>query len=241
MSGSRSGSGSRTGRTRWRPTLVLVGAALLVWGGLHGCSRTSATSATAPQGAAQPTATHSGSPSAAPSPSAPSPSATSWYTGSYQPAQFAQQVRAHAKEAGVDPQLVMAILYNEDYKPHDPSLERAWQKLKPDSAFGIANMHQAAFDQTKQGRSFASRSWQELPDDPDLAIQAEAWYLHDLAESLPSHRTGSLTEDDLLALGYNTGPGNMQAFARGVPLGPSAQSYLDELRSNWPQAATALG
>ncbi|MFE8949566.1 undecaprenyl-diphosphate phosphatase [Streptomyces sp. NPDC007856] len=36
-------------------------------------------------------------------------------------------------------QWVMAILYDEAYKPHDPSFERAWQKYKPDAVFGIAN------------------------------------------------------------------------------------------------------
>ncbi|MEZ0094725.1 lytic transglycosylase domain-containing protein [Streptacidiphilus sp. EB129] len=215
--------------------------AVLVWGGLHvgGPSSGTAASGTASRGAS-PSGAASGTGQAS-GPAAPSASPTGWYTGSYDPAQFAAQVRTRAREAGVDPQLVLAILYNEDYKPHDPALERAWQRMKPDAAFGIANMHQAAFDQTKQGRSFAGRSWSELPDDPDLAIEAEAWYLHDLAQSLPVHRSTSLTEDELLALGYNTGPGNMRAFARGVTLGPSAQSYLDRLRGNWPTAGHALG
>jgi hypothetical protein len=157
------------------------------------------------------------------------------------PARFAAQVVTHAQGAGVNPQLVMAILDNESYKPHDPALERAWQRLNPDAAFGIANMHRAAFDETKRGRAFAGRAWQELPDDPDLAIQAETWYLHDLAAQLPAKRSTAYTTDELLALGYNTGPGNMKAFARGTQPGPQAQSYLDNLHRNWAKAGDAVG
>ncbi|WP_225447130.1 transglycosylase SLT domain-containing protein [Streptacidiphilus sp. PB12-B1b] len=152
------------------------------------------------------------------------------------PSDFAAPVVDYARQAGIDPQLLMAILYNESYKPHDPSFQRAWLKLKPGAALGIANMHEAAFDQVKAGRSFADRSWLELPDDPDLAIEAAAWYLHDLAAELPAHRTGGYTEDELLAMGYNAGPSNMLAFARGVTPGSQAQSYLDTLHQNWATA-----
>jgi Transglycosylase SLT domain len=134
----------------------------------------------------------------------------------------------------------MAILYNESYKPHDPKLERAWQKMDPDAAFGVANMHRGTFDDTKRGRDFASREWEELPDDPDLAIEAAAWYLHDLAAALPSKWPAKYTKDELLALGYNAGPGNMTAFAKGAQPGPVAQSYLDRLHANWDAAAAAL-
>lgn len=157
------------------------------------------------------------------------------------PVKFAPQVIARAQEAGVDPQLVLAILYNENYKPHDPQLERAWQNLKPDAAFGVANMHRATYEQTRRGRSFAGRDWQELPDDPDLAIQAEAWYLHDLAAQLPANHSGQYTTDELLALGYNAGPGNMKAFARGTKPGAQARTYLTDLRATWAKAGVAVG
>jgi soluble lytic murein transglycosylase-like protein len=156
------------------------------------------------------------------------------------PARFAAQVVTHTSRAGVNQQLLMAILYNESDKPHDPALERAWQKIKPDAAFGIANMHKAAFDDTKRGRDFAGRDWQELPDDPDLAIEAAAWYLHDLAVQLPAKWTGPYTKDELLALGYDAGAGNMKAFARGATPGEVAQSYLDRLRANWAAAQDAI-
>jgi hypothetical protein len=156
------------------------------------------------------------------------------------PARFAAQVVTHAGSAGVDSQLLMAILYNESYKPHDPAAERAWHQIKPDAAFGIANMHKAAFDDTKRRRDFAGRNWQELPDDPDLAIEAAAWYLHDLGIQLPAKWSGPYTRDELLALGYNAGPDNMKAFARGAKPGETAQSYLDRLRANWTAAAQAV-
>ncbi|MFI0737536.1 lytic transglycosylase domain-containing protein [Streptomyces sp. NPDC021100] len=160
--------------------------------------------------------------------------------GDQDPARYAPQVKRYAKEAGVSAQLVMAILYNEAYKPHDPEFEKSWQKMKPDSAFGVANMHRAAYDETKQGRPFADRSWFDLPDDPALAIRAESWHLRDLAAQLPGSWPGSYTKEELMALGYNAGAGNMAAFARGVKPGPQAGSYLANLRGNWPKAAAAL-
>ncbi|MFG2045676.1 transglycosylase SLT domain-containing protein [Dactylosporangium sp. NPDC048998] len=156
------------------------------------------------------------------------------------PARYAAAVRTYAGRAGVNPQLLMAILYNESDKPHDPALERAWQKMKPDAAFGIANMHQSAFDDTKRGRDFADRQWQELPDDPGLAVEAAAWYLHDLAARLPVRWVASYTKDELLALGYNAGPASMIEFAHGAKPGEVAQTYLDRLHGNWVAAGTAL-
>jgi hypothetical protein len=169
------------------------------------------------------------------------PSSSQASTVNPDPAKFAPQIIARAREAAVDPQLVLAILYNESYKPHDPQLERAWQNMKPDAAFGVANMHRATFEQTRRGRPFATRQWQQLPDDPDLAIQAEAWYLHDLAAQLPAKHSGECTTDELLALGYNAGPGNMKAFARGTAPGAQARTYLADLRANWAKAGTAVG
>lgn len=161
-------------------------------------------------------------------------------SAAYDPAHFAPQVLKHAREAKISPRLLMAILYNESDKPHDAGFERAWQKIKPDAAFGIADMHRAAFDETKHGRSFADRRWEELPDDPDLAITAAAWYLHDLNARLPAKWSGPYTRNELLALGYNAGPGNMGAFARGVRPGEIAQSYLDRLHHNWAAATRAV-
>jgi soluble lytic murein transglycosylase-like protein len=161
-------------------------------------------------------------------------------SGSHDPARYARPVRTYAAAAGIDAQLLMAILYNESYKPHDPALERAWQKLNPDAAFGVANMHRGTFDDTKRGRDFAGRDWTELPDDPDLAIEAAAWYLHDLAGRLPASWPGRYTKDELLALGYNAGPGGMASFAAGGKPGLLAQAYLDRLHANWDAAARAL-
>ena len=212
----------RGGRPRLAASAIVAALAGLTLAGCSAPPGTSGSSASTPSSAAAP------STSADPSVTNPDPS------------RYAAQVRTRAAEAGVDPQLVMAILYNESYKPHDPELERAWQKLKPDAAFGVANMHRATFDQTKHGRPFAARAWEQLPDDPDLAIQAEAWYLHDLSAQLPAAH-GKYQTSELLALGYNTGPGNMKAFARGTKPGAQAQSYLDTFRTNQAKAVTALG
>ncbi|MGW3170636.1 lytic transglycosylase domain-containing protein [Streptomyces sp. NPDC001153] len=216
-------------RKRWLP-LVVFALALYV---IVRAAGTPQGDTTPPQGKASSTGP---TPSVSPSVSSPSTSVSS----SYDPADHASQVRARARQAGVSAQLVMAILYNESYKPHDPSFERAWQKYKPDAAFGIADMHRATFDEVRRGRDFAGRRWEELPDDRDLAIEAEAWYLHDLAAELPAHWPVSYTKNDLLALGYNAGAGNMLAFARGATLGSRARSYLDQLHQNWAKAGRAV-
>lgn len=190
------------------------------------------------QGDSAPPADPTPKPTTSTGPTAPSAPTTA--SSSYDPAAYASQVRSRARQTGVSAQLLMAILYNEAYKPHDPALERAWQKYKPDAAFGIANMHRATFDEVKKGRDFANRNWQDLPDDRDLAVEAEAWYLHDLKAQLPAARSTRYTEDELLALGYNTGAGTMLAFARGATPGSQAQAYLDRLHANWARAGRAV-
>jgi soluble lytic murein transglycosylase-like protein len=211
---------------RW--SWVAVGVLLVgVWAA---CSGNDTSPASAPK--TQPTVTK---PKPAPTPTSAKP----WYDD-YDPARFAPEVRRYAKQAGINPQLLMAILYNEDYKPHDPKFERQWAEVDSDPAFGIANMHRPAFDETKRGRDFAKRKWEELPDNPALAIEAAAWHLHDLAKRLPSKRADLYTKDELLALGYNAGGGNMRIFARGRKAGSQAQSYLDRLHSNWAKSAEAL-
>lgn len=218
----------RSRRRRWVVVVVFAVALYVI---IH--------AAGTPQSDAPPPAAASPSGSASPTgPARPSASAT---TSSYDPADYGSQVREEARRTGVHARLLMAILYNEDYKPHDPGLERAWQKYKPDASFGIANMHRATFDETKKGRDFAGRRWDELPDDRDLAVEAEAWYLHDLAAQLPAGWRATYSKDELLALGYNAGAGNMLAFARGATPGSQARSYLERLHANWAEAGKALG
>ncbi|MBH1934361.1 lytic transglycosylase domain-containing protein [Streptomyces sp. AV19] len=226
-------------RNQRRAATRLAAAAALAAVGLTACGSGGSGGGTdggADRKAGRPAASGTASPGASATPADGS--------SRYDPARYAPQVDRYAREAGVSPRLVMAILYNEAYKPHDPEFERSWQKIKPDSAFGIANMHRAAYDETKRGRPFADRSWFDLPDDPALAVRAAAWYLHDLARQLPAQLPAQLpdgyTKDELLALGYNTGAGNMAAFARGARPGPQARTYLNTLRGNWDKAQAAL-
>jgi hypothetical protein len=156
------------------------------------------------------------------------------------PARLADEVRSHADAAGVNPVLLMAILYNEAYKPHVPLLERAWQAFRRDSSFGVANMHRRTYERTRFGRRFAERAWRELPGDPELAIAAAAWHLHDLSTQLPDTTGGAFTTDELLAMGYNAGARNMLRFANGRQPGPRARAYVDRLREHWDQADKAV-
>ncbi|MFC8723012.1 lytic transglycosylase domain-containing protein [Kitasatospora sp. NPDC057198] len=219
---------------KW-PWAVLVLAVLGIWAYERG-GDPAPPPAAAPAASSAPAAGPGSSPAGSPS---PAPAATG-QLDDYSPPRFAPEVKRYAAEAGVNPQLVMAVLFNEAYKPHGPDVERSWQKMKPGASFGVANMHRAAYEETRRGRPFADRPWEDLPDDPGLAVRAAAWYLHDLGAQLPAHPATSLTRDELMALGYNTGAGNMLAFARGTKPGPEASSYLTKLRDNWSKSADAL-
>ncbi|MFE9401424.1 transglycosylase SLT domain-containing protein [Streptomyces sp. NPDC006530] len=159
--------------------------------------------------------------------------------GGYDPADYAGYVASSAEEAGVSPLLVMTVLHNEAYKPHHPLLERLWQWWKPGASFGVANMHRATFEQVRRKHSLSQR-WRDLRDDPAFAIRAAALHLKDLDQSLPGRHARRYTRDELLALGYNAGERNMRAFARGVPPGPMARSYLRRFRAYRGRAAAAL-
>lgn len=160
--------------------------------------------------------------------------------GGYDPADYAAVVVRAAREAGVSPLLVMGVLHNEAYKPHHPLLERLWQWWKPKASFGLANMHRATFERVRHTHRLPGR-WQDLRDDPAFAIRTAALHLKDLDHSLPKGHVRRYTRDELLALGYNTGERNMRAFARGVPPGPMARSYLRRYRAHQERAAEALG
>ncbi|MGP2437272.1 lytic transglycosylase domain-containing protein [Streptomyces sp. JW3] len=159
--------------------------------------------------------------------------------GGYDPADYAAPVVRGAAAAGVSPLLLMTVLYNEAYKPHHPLLERLWQWWKPGASLGLANMHRAAFERVRRAHALPGR-WQDLRADPEFAVEVAALHLKDLDRSLPAHHVRRYTRDELLALGYNTGGRNMRAFARGVPPGPLARSYLRRFRTHRDRAAAAL-
>ncbi|MFE0508823.1 lytic transglycosylase domain-containing protein [Streptomyces sp. NPDC058964] len=159
--------------------------------------------------------------------------------GGYDPADYAACVVLSAGEAKVPPLLVMTVLHNEAYKPHHPLLERLWQWWKPGASFGVANMHRATFEQVRRAHGLPGR-WQDLRDDPAFAIRVAALHLKDLDRSLPERHARRYTRDELLALGYNAGERNMRAFARGVPPGPMARSYLRRFRGYRSRAAAVL-
>ncbi|MFI2642100.1 transglycosylase SLT domain-containing protein [Streptomyces sp. NPDC018610] len=159
--------------------------------------------------------------------------------GEYDPADYAAYVVRSADATGVSPTLVMTVLHNEAYKPHHPLLERLWQWWKPGASFGVVNMHRATFERVRRTHGLSCR-WQDLRDDPATAIHAAALHLKDLDRSLPRRHVPRYTRDELLALGYNTGERNMRAFARGVPPGPMARSYLRRFRTHRGRAAEAL-
>ncbi len=159
--------------------------------------------------------------------------------GGYDPADHAAACVRSAARAGVPPLLVLTVLHNEAYKPHNPLLERLWQWWKPGASYGVANMHRATFEQVRRDHGLSGR-WEDLRDDPAFAVHAAALHLGDLDRRLPRRHVRRYTRDELLALGYNAGAHNMRAFARGVPPGPMARSYLRRYRAHRSRAADIL-
>ncbi|MER6037348.1 lytic transglycosylase domain-containing protein [Streptomyces sp. NPDC001835] len=159
--------------------------------------------------------------------------------GGYDPGDYAALVVDSAEEAGISALLLMGVLHNEAYKPHHPLLERLWHWWKPEASFGVANMHRPTFEQVRRAHGLTGR-WKDLRDDPAFAVRAAALHLKDLDGRLPERHVRRYRRDELLALGYNAGERNMLAFARGVPPGPMARSYLRRLRANRPRSAEVL-
>jgi len=169
------------------------------------------------------------------------------------PVGFTRIVVYYATVAGIDPRLLMAVLFNErgvhwQWLPHTQFLEDLrvlGQALGVINSGGLANMSQQSFDQVKQGRDFADRSWSDLASDPILAIEAAAYLLHDLEGQLPATWTSTYKRDELVAMGYNRGPVKMNLVA-GPAGGSPAQApdqvdlsggmswYVSQVDANWP-------
>jgi soluble lytic murein transglycosylase len=118
-----------------------------------------------------------------------------WYERIRYPLNYATYVREHAREHGLDPALVAAVIYQES-KFHTDAKSSSGaiglMQLTPSTAKGIAiRTHGSAFETS------------DLYD-PEINIRYGAWYLHDLFAKYHS--------ETLVLAAYNAGQGNVDRW-----------------------------
>jgi soluble lytic murein transglycosylase len=125
-----------------------------------------------------------------------------WWERLRYPLRYSEYVRVHAREHGLDPALLAAVIYAESkFHVHAQSSSGAigLMQLTPSTAHGIA---------IRTGGSAFRTS--DLYD-AEINIRYGAWYLHDLFAKYHSER--------LVLAAYNAGQGNVDRWlAHGEPI-----------------------
>ncbi|HEX7625935.1 MAG TPA: lytic transglycosylase domain-containing protein [Gaiellaceae bacterium] len=125
-----------------------------------------------------------------------------WYERIRYPLSYSEYIRVHAREHGLDPALVAAVIYQESrFRPSAKSSSGAigLMQLTPSTAEGIAiRTHGSAFRTSDLYNA-------------EINIRYGAWYLHNLFVKYGSER--------LVLAAYNAGQGNVDKWrANGEPI-----------------------
>jgi len=139
-----------------------------------------------------------------------------WYERLRYPLRYSQYVRVHAREHGLDPALLAAVIYQESkFRPSVVSASGAigLMQLTPSTAEGIAIR--------TGGHAFRTSDLY----DPEINIRYGAWYLDDLFGKYHSER--------LVLAAYNAGQGNVDRWrAEGVGIQfPETVAYVDRVEA----------
>jgi soluble lytic murein transglycosylase len=125
-----------------------------------------------------------------------------WYERIRYPLRYSEYVRVHAREHGLDPSLVAAVIYQESKFRSDAKSSSGaigLMQITPATARGIAiRTHGSAFHTN------------DLYN-PEINIRYGAWYLKNLFEKYGSEK--------LVLAAYNAGQGNVDRWrANGQPI-----------------------
>lgn len=125
-----------------------------------------------------------------------------WYERIRYPLSYSEYIRVHAREHGLDPALVAAVIYQESkFRTSAKSSSGAigLMQLTPSTAEGIAiRTHGSAFHTSDLYNA-------------EINIRYGAWYLHNLFVKYGSER--------LVLAAYNAGQGNVDKWrANGEPI-----------------------
>jgi soluble lytic murein transglycosylase len=118
-----------------------------------------------------------------------------WFERIRYPLRYSQDVRVHAREHGLSPALLAAVIYAESkFNPSAESSSGAigLMQLTPSTAHGIAIR--------THGSTFRTADLY----DPEINIRYGAWYLHDLFAKYHS--------ETLVLAAYNAGQGNVDRW-----------------------------
>jgi len=137
-----------------------------------------------------------------------------WYERIRYPLRYAEYVRVHAREHGLDPALMAAVIYQESkFRTDAKSSSGAigLMQLTPSTAHGIAIR--------TGGDAFRTEDLY----DAEINIRYGAWYLHNLFAKYHSER--------LVLAAYNAGQGNVDEWrAKGEPIQfPETIAYVNRV------------
>ncbi len=137
-----------------------------------------------------------------------------WFERIRYPLSYSEYIRAHAREHGLDPALMAAVIYQESkFRPTARSTSGAigLMQLTPSTAHGIAVR--------TGGHAFRTNDLY----DPEINIRYGAWYLANLFAKYHSER--------LVLAAYNAGQGNVDRWrARGEGIQfPETVAYVDRV------------
>ncbi len=137
-----------------------------------------------------------------------------WYERLRYPLRYSEFVRVHAREHGLDPSLVAAVIYQESKFRSDAKSSSGaigLMQITPATAEGIAiRTHGSAFHTS------------DLYN-PEINIRYGAWYLKNLFEKYGS--------EELVLAAYNAGQGNVDRWrANGQSIQfPETRAYVERV------------
>jgi soluble lytic murein transglycosylase len=126
------------------------------------------------------------------------------------PLRYQAIVRGHAKQYGIDPALLAAVIYSESrFRPHVRSAQGAigLMQLLPSTAEGIATR--------TGGTAFVASDL----DDPEINVRYGSWYLRHLRQ----HYKGHPDAMTLALAAYNAGMANVDEWERQTTPGRPLQ------------------
>jgi soluble lytic murein transglycosylase len=137
-----------------------------------------------------------------------------WFERIRYPLRYSEYVRVHARENGLDPALLAAVIYQEskfDAGAESRSGAIGLMQLTPATAHGIAL------------RTGGSKFQTSDLLDPEINIRYGAWYLGNLFHKYRNER--------LVLAAYNAGQGNVDRWrAEGKPIAfPETRAYVDRV------------
>jgi soluble lytic murein transglycosylase len=138
----------------------------------------------------------------------------SWWERMRYPLRYSEYVRVHARENGLDPALLAAVIYQEskfNAGARSPSGAIGLMQLTPSTAHGIAVR--------TGGDAFRTNDLY----DPEINIRYGAWYLANLFRKYGQER--------LVLAAYNAGQGNVDRWrSNGEAIQfPETEAYVDRV------------